>query len=144
MEALFRYVSGLLSGAASLLAPVAPTVACAVLFIAADFVSGVAAGRVAARRSGRKWYFESRLAWKTVLKAGFVITTIAMSWLLERCVLDFVTLNITKMFTGFVCGVELWSFLENASAISDSEVFVWLKRYVRSRIEMEAGDEPGH
>ena len=143
MEALFRYISGLLSGVLSLLSPVAPTVLCAALFIAADFVSGVAAGRAEAKRQGTEWYFESRLAWRTVHKAGFVVTAIAMSWLLERCVLDFVTLNITKLFTGFVCGVEFWSFLENASRISDAPLLSWLKRYVKNRIEREAGHEPG-
>ena len=136
MEALCRYVSGLAAGVLSLLAPIVPTVSCALLFIAADFVSGVAASSAEARRQKRKWYFESREAWRTVSKTGFVITAIAMSWILECCVLDFVTLNITRMFAGFVCGVELWSFLENASVLSDAPLFEWLKRYVRRRIEL--------
>lgn len=139
METLFRYVSGAMTGLLSLFAPVAPTVTCALLFIAIDFVTGVAASRAAARRVGRRWYFESREAWRTVLKIGFVTMAIGMSWLLECCVLDFVTLNLTKLFTGFTCGVEFWSFLENASQLSDSPVFVWLKRYVHRRIETEAG-----
>ena len=137
MEALFRYVSGAMTGLLSLFAPVAPTVACALLFIAVDFVTGVAASRASARRDGRKWYFESCEAWRTVFKAGFVMTSIAMSWLLECCVIDFITLNLTKMFTGFVCGVEFWSFLENASQLSDAPLFAWLKRYVHRRIERE-------
>ena len=128
-----------MTGLLSLFAPVAPTVACALLFIAIDFVTGVAASRAAARRVGRRWSFESREAWRTVLKIGFVTMAIGMSWLLECCVLDFVTLNLTKLFTGFTCGVEFWSFLENASQLSDSPVFVWLKRYVHRRIETEAG-----
>lgn len=142
MEALFRYVSGLLSGVASLFAPVSPTVACALLFVCADFVSGVAASRAEALRAGRRWYFESREAWRTLFKAGFLVTAIAMSWILECCVLDFVTLHITKMLTGFACGVEFWSFLENASVLSDAPLFVWMKRWVHRRIEKEAGDEP--
>lgn len=141
MEALSRFFSGLLSGIVSLFAPVAPTVVCAIVFVAADFVSGVAADRARARRSGRKWFFESREAWRTVFKAGFLVVSTAMCWLLEVCVLDFVTLNITKLFTGFACGVELWSFLENASQISDAPFFEWMKRYVHRRIEREAGDE---
>lgn len=138
MEALFRYISGVMTGLLSLFAPVASTAACALAFIGVDFATGVAASRISARRGGRKWYFESREAWRTVFKAGFVMTAIAMSWLLECCVLDFVTLNLTKMFTGFVCGVEFWSFLENASQLSDAPLFVWLKRYVHRRIEKEA------
>lgn len=137
MGALYRFFSGAVSGLLSLLAPVAPTVVCALLFVAADFLSGVAADRAQARREGREWFFESRKARRTVLKAGFLAVAITMMWLLESCVLDFVTLNITKIFTGFACGVELWSFLENASQISDGPLFEWLKRYVRRRIEKE-------
>ena len=139
MEALSRFFSGMVSGLASLFAPAAPTIACALVFVTADFISGVAADRARARRNGTKWYFESREAWRTLFKAGFLVISIAMCWLLEVCVLDFVNLNLTKLFTGFACGVELWSFLENASQLSDAPLFEWMKRYVRRRIEREGG-----
>lgn len=135
MEALFKYFSGLAAGMLSLFAPIAPVTLCALIFIAADFVSGVAASRAVTLRRGEKWYFESREAWRTVTKTGFVVTAIAMAWLLECCILDFMSLNITRLFAGFVCGVELWSFLENASVLSDAPLFEWLKRYVRRRID---------
>jgi hypothetical protein len=50
-------------------------------------------------------------------------------------------LNMAKLFTGFVCGVELWSFLENASAISCSPLFKWMSRWVKHRVEREVEDE---
>ena len=127
METLYRLVSGAAAGIAALFAPIGPLVACAVVFIGIDFLSGVAASRAAARREGRAWYFESREAWRTVLKLGLTITAIAM--------------NVARLFTGFTCGVELWSFLENASQLSDAPLFRWLRRYVRRRIRREAGDE---
>lgn len=83
--------------------------------------------------------FSSREAWRTIRKAGFVILTIAMSWLVESCVLDFITLNITRIITGVICGVELWSFLENASVLSDAKIFEWLRNYVKRRVENEIG-----
>lgn len=141
MEALSRFFSGIVSGLLSLFAPAAPTIICALVFVGADFVTGVAADRATARREGRRWFFESRCAWRTLLKAGFLVISISLCWMLERCVLDFVTLNITKIFTGFACGVELWSFLENASQLSEAPLFVWMKRYVHRRIEREAGRE---
>lgn len=141
MEALFKYFSGIALSIAALFAPIGPLVTCAVLFIGMDFVTGVAASRAAAHRERRAWYFESCEAWRTVLKLAFTISAIAMAWLIDSCILDFMNLNIAKLFTGFTCGVELWSFLENASQLSDAPLFRWLKRYVHRRIRKEVDDE---
>ena len=141
METLSRLFNVALVGAVSLFAPIAPLVGCALAFVAVDFITGVAASRARARQRGEKWYFESHEAWRTVLKLGFVVIAIAMSWLVESCVLDFMTLNLAKIFTGFTCAVEFWSFLENASQLSQSPMFVWLKQYVRRRIRKEVEGE---
>lgn len=135
MEALSKFVSGLVAGIAALFAPIQPLVVTTMLFIAVDFLSGILADRAAARREGRHWYFESCKAWRTVMKAGLAITTIAMAWMLDRCVLDFIQLNLAKLFTGFTCGVELWSFLENAAQLSEAPLFRWLRRYAKRRVE---------
>ena len=140
MEALYKYASGLFLGFASLFAPIKSVILGALLFIFIDFVTGVLASRCEAKRRGEKWYFSSREAWRTIRKAGFVILTIAMSWLVESCVLDFVTLNITRIITGIICGVELWSFLENASVLSDAKLFEWLRNYVKRKVENEIGN----
>lgn len=134
MEALFRFVSGLAAGIAALFAPIGPLIVTTALFIGIDFLSGVAADRAAARREGRAWYFESCKAWRTVVKLALTLTAIAMAWLIESCVLDFMQLNLARLFTGFTCGVELWSFLENAAQLSDAPLFRWLRRYVRRRM----------
>ena len=141
METLSTLFNVALVALASLFTPIVPLVGCAITFVAIEFVTGVAASRARARRQGQKWYFESREAWRTVLKLGFVVIAIAMSWLVESCVLDFMTLNLAKIFTGFTCVVEFWSFLENASQLSESPLFVWLKRYVRHRIREEVEGE---
>ena len=114
MEALFRFVSGVAAGIAALFAPIGPLAATTVVFIGVDFLSGVAADRAAALREGRAWYFESCKAWRTVLKLALALTAISMAWLIDSCVLDFMRLNLARLLTGFTCGVELWSFLENA------------------------------
>ena len=139
MEALYRYANGALLGFAALFAPIKSVILCALLFIAIDFVTGVIASRCEAKQRGERWYFSSHEAWRTIRKAGFVILTIAMSWLVESCVLNFITLNITRIITGVICGVELWSFLENASVLSDAKIFEWLRNYVKRRVEKEIG-----
>lgn len=143
METLYKLVSGAVAALAALFAPIAPLVVCTVVFIGVDFLSGVAADRAEARRAGRDWYFESRKAWHTVLKLALAITAIAMAWLIDSCILGFLDLNIARLFTGFTCGVELWSFLENASQFSDAPLFRFLRRYVHRRIQKELNHEPG-
>ena len=137
MEELFRFCKTLGFALLSLFAPVKSVICCTLCFIVIDFVSGVAASRATAKREGRKWYFESCEAWRTLYKGGFVVMAIGMMWLLESCVLDFVTLNLTKLLAGFICSVEMWSFLENASQLSDSPLFEWMRKYLHRRIEKQ-------
>lgn len=141
MEVLYRYANAVAVSLLSFFAPACPLIVCALAFICADFLSGVLADRRLTLRSGRRWYFASAAAWRTVRKAGFVIISIAMAWLVERCVLDFVELHLAKMLAGFVCAVEMWSFLENASVLADTPLFVQLRGYVRRRIGDTLGDD---
>ncbi len=138
MEALYRWVSGLAVAGAALLAPAAPLVVCAVLFIGVDFVTGTAADYAAARRAGLPWRFESRKAWRTVVKLALAVTAVGMSWLLDACLLGFMQLRLARVFTGFLCGVEFWSFLENAARLSGAPLFRWLQRFVGYRLGKEA------
>ena len=140
MEAMYRYANGMLLGLMALFAPIKPIVLCALAFILVDFVTGVAASRCEAKQRGEVWYFSSHEAWHTIHKAGFVLLTIAMSWLIEYCVLDFIRLNLTRIIAGAICGVEMWSFLENASVLSDAKLFRWLRNYVKRKVENEMGE----
>jgi hypothetical protein len=123
----------------ALFTPIQPLILCALSFIAVDFVTGVFASRCEAKQRGERWYFSSHEAWRTIRKAGFVLLTISMCWLVESCILSFMTLNLTRLVTGAICGVEMWSFLENASVLSDAKLFGWLRNYVKRKVEDEIG-----
>lgn len=140
MEAIYRCANAIVLGVAALFAPIRPVVLCALSFILIDFITGVFASRCEAKQRGEKWYFSSHEAWRTIRKAGFVLLTIAMGWLIESCVLDFVTLNLTRILAGAICGVEMWSFLENASVLSDAKLFEWLRNYVKRKVEKDIGE----
>lgn len=131
METSYRIFSGAAAALGALVAPIAPLVLCAIAFIGADFVTGVAANRTVVRRAGRKWYFESRKAWRTAVKLSLVITAITLAGLIDTCIFGSLSLNLARLFTGFVCGVELWSFLENCAQFSDTPLFRGLQRCVR-------------
>ncbi len=136
---MYRVVNGLILGFAALFSPIKSIVICALVFIAIDFVTGVLASRCEARQRGEKWFFSSHEAWRTIRKAGFVLLTITMGWLIESCILNFITLNLTRIIAGSICGVEMWSFLENASVLSDAKIFEWLRNYVKRKVEKEIG-----
>lgn len=119
-----KYLTGIVTGVLSLFAPVEPLLVCAMAFVAVDFLTGVLADRRRARTEGRTWRFESRKAWKTIRKLSFVMAGIVLAWLLDGITSPFVELRLANLFTGFVCGVEFWSYLENASVVTGERRFV--------------------
>lgn len=135
-----KTISGGTASLLALLSPVRPLVVCALLFMVLDFVTGVAANRKRCRTQGRHWAFESRKAWKTLYKLTFATTGIVMTWTIDRYVFPFATLNLANLFTGFVCGVELWSYLENAAEISEHPLFRWLQQYMKRKIDNQLND----
>jgi phage-related holin len=141
MVILSKYVSGIVAALIALLCPITPLIITATFFVAIDFLTGILASYVAAKNSGQKWRLESRKAWRTVYKLCFIVTGIVMTWLVDSLVLGFMELNLANLFTGFVCGVELWSFVENAATISQSKLFKWLSRWIKSKLRKEVGDE---
>lgn len=137
MEALCKYISGCVAGLMALLSPIVPLVWCVVGFIGFDFVTGVWASRAESKRLHSEWYFESREAWRTAEKLGFTIVALCMAYVIDVVLLDFLSLNLTRLFAGFVCGVEMWSFVENACRISDAPLLRHIRRFVRQRIREE-------
>lgn len=135
MESTLKFVWGCVTGFFALFVPVQGLVVCAMVFVAIDFVTGVIAGRCRARRAGLAWTFSSRRAWNTVTKLIFVMAGIALAWMLDSMVLTFVELHLAKIFTGFVCGVEFWSYLENAADISGHPVFTAVKNLLKKRVD---------
>ena len=146
MENIFRYGAGAAMGAGAFFAPISGLIVCAVVFIGIDFITGVAASIKRARRRGCRWAFESERAWNTVAKLSFVMAGIVLAWLIDSLILPHLNLRLANLFTGFVCGVEFWSYLENAAEISEHPVFRKLKRYMKSKFDKELDyddlDEP--
>lgn len=141
MEILFKYVSGAIVALLGMICPITPLIATAMVFIAIDFITGIIASRTEAKRNNKPWRLESRKMWRTVVKAGFVALAIVMMWIIDTILLGFMHLNLANIFTGFVCGVELWSFIENAARISGASLFEWLSRWFKRRISKELGNE---
>jgi phage-related holin len=135
MENIFKYLWGAATGIVALLLPAKGLILCALAFVAIDFATGVAASHSLARRENTPWSFSSRRAWDTILKSVFVMAGIILAWLLDSIVITFVQLHLAKIFTGFVCGIEFWSYLENAAEISGQPLFRTLRDALKKRFD---------
>ena len=126
-----RLGSGILLSVLHYTHPIATLLLCVVIFIGVDFLTGCWAGLSRARRSGRRWFFSSHVAWRTIEKLFFSLGVILLSFILTRHVIGFIPHSnlLPNICTAFICGVEFWSFLENAADISEARVFVLLRRF---------------
>ena len=111
-----------------------------IIFELMDFVTGVVKSAVVARRAGKKFAFESVKAWRTIYKFVFILMGIVLAELLDKTLAgEDVRLRLANFFTAFCCGVEFWSFLENAAVISEHPIFRWLRRFMKEKVEGELG-----
>lgn len=129
-----KYISGIVAGAAAFFAPVEPMLIVAMVFVAVDFVTGILADRRRAKEAHKCWHFESRKAWRTVTKLSFVMAGIMLAWMLDELLMPIAELRLANLFTGFVCGVEFWSYLENAALITDESGFSEAVGALRQRL----------
>ena len=108
------------------------------IFEAVDFITGCIKSYVVAKRNGEKFAFESIKAWRTIYKVVFILIGIALSELLDA-IFSETRLRFANWFTTFCCGVEFWSFLDNAAVISDHPIFRWLRKFMKIEVEDKTG-----
>lgn len=138
---LLKLIFGLFSAIIGIFSPIIGLVCCAITFVAVDFLTGVIASHHRAKRLNEAWSFESRRAWDTIRKMAVIIVGIALAWLIDSMILDFAQLRLANLFTGFVCGVELWSFLENGAEVCNYPPFHWLKRFMSKQLSTSLGEQ---
>lgn len=109
------------------------------VFEAVDFVTGVIKSAVLAKREGRKFAFESVKCWRTIYKVVFLLIGVALMEYLDRILMVEGRLRFANYFTAFCCGVEFWSFLENAAEVCDHPIFRYLKRFMKTKVEDQIG-----
>lgn len=135
MDNIFKIATGMIAGILSYLAPIQGLIICAMIFVGIDFITGVWASKVRAKRRGDPWGFESQRARKTAYKLALIMAGIILAWLVDSIILDYMNLKLAHLFTGFVCSVEFWSYLENAAEISDHPIFRGVKKYMKKRVD---------
>ena len=136
MKALAGFIAGFASIFVENLLPLFFTV---VIFETMDFVTGVIKSGVVSKRKGERFAFESIKAWRTIYKFVFILIGIVLAELLDHTLAEESRLRFANYFTAFCCGVEFWSFLENAAVISDHPIFRFLRKFMRVKLEDQLG-----
>ena len=108
------------------------------IFEMVDFITGVIKSGVIARRKKEKFAFESVKAWRTIYKIILIFVGIVLAEMLDATFAE-ERLRFANYFTGFCCGVEFWSFLENAAVISNHPLFRWLRKFMKIKVEEQVG-----
>lgn len=129
-------LSGFLSVFVEELLPLFFTV---LFFEIVDFVTGLIKSAVVSKRKGEHFAFESIKAWRTIYKFIFLLLGIVLCEMLDRALSLETRFRFANYFTTFCCGVELWSFLENAAVISEHPLFRALRKYMRVKVEEQIG-----
>lgn len=135
-----KIFAGLVAGfMAAFVQNLLPLFAAVTVFEAVDFVTGCIKSGVVAHRNHEKFAFESVKAWRTIYKFVFILIGIILAEMLDGIIAEETRLRFANYFTAFCCGVEFWSFLENAAVISDHPIFRWLRQFMKIKVEDQTG-----
>lgn len=138
-----KMIAGLFAGLCSTMVhDLLPLFVMVIVFEIIDFITGVIKSGVVSKRRGETFAFESVKAWRTIYKFVFIMVGICLAWMLEQSLAVDAPLKFANYFTAFCCGVEFWSFLENAAVISEHPVFRWLRKFMKQKLEDEIGETP--
>lgn len=99
------------------------------IFVMFDLISGC----MAAKKRGEK--LESRKLRQTVNKLVWYFTAILLAQALDVKILHFVEIYLANMTAAIICGVELYSVLENAYTITGNRVFWMLTQFTCKKIK---------
>lgn len=135
-----KILAGILAGFLSVFVDnILPLFLMVTVFEFVDFVTGVIKSAVIAKRTKQRFAFESVKAWRTIYKFVFILVGIVLAEMLDKTIAVETRLRFANYFTAFCCGVEFWSFLENAAVISDHPLFRWLRRFMKFKVEDQIG-----
>lgn len=135
-----KILAGILAGFLSLFVQnLLPLFITVTVFELVDFITGVIKSAVVAKRTKQRFAFESVKAWRTIYKFVFILIGIVLAEMLDQTIAAETRLRFANYFTAFCCGVEFWSFLENAAVISDHPVFRWLRKFMKFKLEDQLG-----
>ena len=129
MLASERIIYALLVGASGFFAPMWILILWLTIFVLFDLASGI----LAAKTRGEK--LESRKLRRTVTKLIWYYSAVLLAHGLDVGVIPLETLHLAGFMAAIICGVELYSMLENAYTITGNRVFWLLTQFTTKKIK---------
>jgi len=103
------------------------------IFVACDFVTGISASI-----KERKIITSNKLS-RTIKKLLMYCMVIVLVHAIDKDMLVVVDLGLAKICATIICGIELYSILENCYRITGNKVFKVLTQFTLKKIENETG-----
>lgn len=125
--------------ASCMLKDLAPLFICVLVFELVDLITGIWKSKVIAERKGEAWGIESAKLRKTLYKTILIFAGLVLAYLLGEVCFNEINIDLPKMFCGFACAFEMWSFLENAAVISEHPIFRLLQKFMKKEIKDKTG-----
>jgi phage-related holin len=124
-----------ISSILSIFAPVSKLAIVAFVFVVIDFILGLFVS-IRVRKVG----FMSEKLYKSIWKLLGIEVSICLAYLLDAYVIaPSLSLHLANIFTGIICGTELWSILTHFAILSDHPVFRLIKKWGKAEIENKVG-----
>lgn len=105
------------------------------IFIVSDMITGIHASLTEGNP------IQSCKMQKTVHKFLLYSMTIVLLEGLDRYLFDLMDLHLANIGATIICGIELWSIMENCYRITGNRVFKVLTQFTLKRIKDETGVE---
>lgn len=103
------------------------------IFVAVDMITGISAS-IKERR-----IIESNKLRKTIYKLFMYCTVIVLVHGIDVEMISMIDLNLAKISSAIICGIELYSILENCYRITGNRVFKVLTQFTLKKIEDNTG-----
>lgn len=103
------------------------------IFVAVDMITGISAS------IKERQIIESNKLRKTIYKLFMYCTVIVLVHAIDTEMITLVNLGLARICSAIICGIELYSILENCYRITGNTVFKILTQFTLKKIEDETG-----
>lgn len=122
-----------ITGTLSFFEPLWVLMLCFFVFVGVDMITGISAA------IKERQIIESNKLRKTVYKFLMYCTVIVLVHSIDTEMIILVNLGLARICSAIICGIELYSILENCYRITGNTVFKILTQFALKKIEDETG-----